>query len=468
MISLGIDIGTTSICAVLYDLTEDKIIRNVSAPNSFVNTGSYLQDPDRIVSVVKELYKELMMELKLWTGERETRKGVVLAGVGISSQMHGILYTDSMGKAVTPLYTWKNEDGNKEYRDGLTYACYLAKETGLPFYTGYGSVTHFYLQETGQIPDNAAAFVGIGDYLAMQLTGSRKAVVHKTMAVSFGGCHLEDGRFELEKLLAAGVDISYYPAVAGAKDLTAGSMKLESETDLTGGDRVAPESIPVLYAVGDNQASFLGAVRDQEHAVSINVGTGSQVSVYSKDFYPEAGIDIRPWIEDGYLYVGASLNGGKVYERLAAFFEEVCEKFTGQKIDAYKAMERLAMEEKETKLRAVPTLYGSRKETESGQEAGIYGLNPDNFHPEDFIRSFTAGMAHELFSLYSTFPDMVCAGKTQIVASGNGIRKNSLLREDVERVFGLPVIFTDREEEAASGAALYVRRAVIEGGAECR
>lgn len=82
MISLGIDIGTTSICAVLYDLTEDKIIRSVSAPNSFVNTGSYLQDPDRIVSVVKELYKELMMELKLWTGEHETRKDMTLGRSG--------------------------------------------------------------------------------------------------------------------------------------------------------------------------------------------------------------------------------------------------------------------------------------------------------------------------------------------------------------------------------------------------
>ena len=30
MISLGIDIGTTSICAVLYDLTEDKIIKSLS------------------------------------------------------------------------------------------------------------------------------------------------------------------------------------------------------------------------------------------------------------------------------------------------------------------------------------------------------------------------------------------------------------------------------------------------------
>ena len=61
MISLGIDIGTTSICAVLYDLTEDKIIKSLSVPNSFINTGSYLQDPDRIVSLAKELLKELLL-----------------------------------------------------------------------------------------------------------------------------------------------------------------------------------------------------------------------------------------------------------------------------------------------------------------------------------------------------------------------------------------------------------------------
>ena len=157
MISLGIDIGTTSICAVLYDLTEDKIIKSLSTPNSFINTGSYLQDPDRIVSLAKELLKELLMEFKAWAGEHEARNIRKPAGVGISSQMHGILYTDRTGRAVSPLYTWKNEDGNQRYRDGLTYARYLVKETGLPFYTGYGSVTHFYLQENQQIPDEAVA-----------------------------------------------------------------------------------------------------------------------------------------------------------------------------------------------------------------------------------------------------------------------------------------------------------------------
>ena len=410
MISLGIDIGTTSICAVLYDLTEDKIIKSLSVPNSFINTGSYLQDPDRIVSLAKELLKELLMEFKAWAGEHEARNIRKPAGVGISSQMHGILYTDRTGRAVSPLYTWKNEDGNQRYRDGLTYARYLVKETELPFYTGYGSVTHFYLQENQQIPDEAVAFVGIG----------------------------------------------------------VGTVVMEQTAVLPAGGTAEPEAIPVFCAVGDNQASFLGAVKDKEHSVSINVGTGSQVSVYSGEWDPAAGTDIRPWIDHGYLYVGASLNGGKVYERLAAFFEEVCEEFAGQKVNAYETMERLAMEEQETELRAVPSLYGSREETDREPEAGIYGLNSGNFHPKDLIRSFTTGMARELFALYSAFPEKACAGKTQIVASGNGIRKNRLLREDVEKVFGLPVVFTDREEEAASGAALYVRQAVIEGGAECR
>lgn len=86
MISLGIDIGTTSICAVLYDLTEDKIIKSLSAPNSFINTGSYLQDPDRIVSLAKELLKELLMEFKAWAGEHEVRNIRKPAGVGISDR----------------------------------------------------------------------------------------------------------------------------------------------------------------------------------------------------------------------------------------------------------------------------------------------------------------------------------------------------------------------------------------------
>lgn len=64
--------------------------------------------------------------------------------------------------------------------------------------------------------------------------------------------------------------------------------------------------------------------------------------------------------------MGASLNGGKVYERLAAFFGEVCEQFTGEKPDIYAKMQEIAMEKEDTDLKAYPNLYGARGESQEG------------------------------------------------------------------------------------------------------
>ena len=58
-------------------------------------------------------------------------------------------------------------------------------------YTGYGSVTHFYLQEMGKIPADAQGFVDIGDYLAMRLTGSTRRRVNESLTASFGGFDLK-------------------------------------------------------------------------------------------------------------------------------------------------------------------------------------------------------------------------------------------------------------------------------------
>ena len=64
-------------------------------------------------------------------------------------------------------------------------------------------------------------------------------------------------------------------------------------------------------------------------------------------------------------------------------------------------------------------------------------------------------MALELFRMYEQLPEEMRREKREIVASGNGIRKNRLLQQEVERLFGLPVRFRDVEEEAAAGAAMW-------------
>ena len=84
MKAIGIDIGTTSICLVLYDPENGRIEESAGAPNEFLE-GGFRQDADRIVSVIKEKLD--------WLLDRNADVGVI----GVSAQMHGILYVDREG-----------------------------------------------------------------------------------------------------------------------------------------------------------------------------------------------------------------------------------------------------------------------------------------------------------------------------------------------------------------------------------
>ena len=468
MFYIGIDIGTTSICGVLYDPAHDQVVKELHGQNRFLQGDGFRQDPEEIVRISRNLLDELLegvgLEEEINPGHEENCRPQV-GGIGISSQMHGILYVDREGKAVSPFYTWKNEWGNESYREGKSYAEYLSKQTGMSLYSGYGSVTHFYLQRKGMIPEEAAAFVNIGDYFAMKLTGTKILPTDVTIAASFGGLDLARRQFALSVMEAAGVDISYYPEVV--------------EEKVTGNY----QGVPVVCAVGDNQTSFLGAVGDKVRSVSVNVGTGSQVSVFSDKLYETGKGEVRPFLGGGWLYVGASVNGGKAYERLAVLIEEILTSF-GVSIGretVYEIMERLGRTKKETTLRVLPALYGGRKrireetvrediQEESVKEnipeeivredredmaSGIFGLKEENFHISDLIRGFVSGMAGELYGLYQDLPEELRSGKTGIIASGNGIRKNPLLKEEIEKIYKLPAAFTDKKEEAATGAAIW-------------
>ena len=64
--------------------------------------------------------------------------------------MHGMLYVDASGRAVSPLYTWQDGSGELLLENGES-SVQLLKEV-VAAASGYGIVTHFYLQKKGQIP----------------------------------------------------------------------------------------------------------------------------------------------------------------------------------------------------------------------------------------------------------------------------------------------------------------------------
>ena len=113
MKAMGIDIGTTTACGILLDTDSGAVVDVRTLANDSVIEGKpfeWLQDPERIWELVQQMYMEF------------TGKYSDIGCIGLTGQMHGILYTDSEGRSVSPLYTWQDERGNEKMEDGKTYA----------------------------------------------------------------------------------------------------------------------------------------------------------------------------------------------------------------------------------------------------------------------------------------------------------------------------------------------------------
>lgn len=107
---MGIDIGTTTVSIVLTDTeTGKQLARETVEHNSFLQSSrpeQKIQDPGQIYEIVRELLAKMQGEHGLPDG------------IGFTGQMHGMLYVDASGMAVSPLYTWQDGSGEIPLEDG--------------------------------------------------------------------------------------------------------------------------------------------------------------------------------------------------------------------------------------------------------------------------------------------------------------------------------------------------------------
>ena len=429
MRTIGIDVGTTTISAVVVE-EDGRILDRLTVPNHAQRPGQgpweRLQDPEQVWKISLDLLGRL------------TAKWPDAAGIGVTGQQHGILYLDAAGEPVSPLYTWQDQRAGLPRGDGESYAAYLSRVTGFSVAPGYGLATHFYQVEHHLVPQQAKTFCTIPDFLAMRLSGRKTPRLDASNGASLGLFRLEAGAFSLDAMGEAGMSAALLPEVGGPGLLGIGPM-----------------GYPVSVAIGDNQASFLGATGGGKKGVLVNMGTGGQISIYTPHSTIVEGLETRPYPLGGCLLVGASLCGGRSYALLERFFRMTVEMVTGQAPSCYEAMERLLAASVPPKNvpRVQTTFAGTRQDP--AQRGAITGIDPDNFTPLHWIYGMMQGMAEELYELYRRgCPDRA---PEALYGAGNGLRKNRFLRAIVEERFGCPMVLSPNEEEAACGAALYVQ-----------
>ncbi|MBE6733683.1 MAG: hypothetical protein E7561_06785 [Ruminococcaceae bacterium] len=407
MKTIGIDIGTTSICGISLDtdsgIIEQKIEKKNDTWIATENSWEKAQNPDKILEIAFSIIDELYSD--------------DVVSIGVTGQMHGIVYLNSLGDAVSPLYTWQDERGNLPYND-TTYAKHLNS------FAGYGYVTHFYNKQNGLVPENAVKFCTIHDYVAMKLAGKSNPITHISDAASFGQYDLSANAFT--------VCDSFLPDVSADYTIIGNYKKAA-----------------VTVAIGDNQASFIGSASGQ-NSVLVNVGTGSQVSLVSERIVNIPDIEVRPYIENKYLLVGCSLCGGKSFDLLERFFRATAELVTGTHIDnAYAAMDKAAATIEESSLKVDNRFMGTRSNTEI--KGSITSITPENFNPYELIRAMISGMSKELYDMFANM-NTACEN---LIGSGNGIRKNKALTKELSKDFGTGIKIPCHREEACFGAALF-------------
>lgn len=411
---IGIDIGTTTICGLLYDLEERKVAGLKSLPNTVPSPPAYTQDPNEIYFAV----------LSIITALKAEAADDKIAAIGFSSQMHGILYVDKNGRDVTSFYTWQNQWGKEK---GLEEV--ISSRLGYKVYTGYGLVTHRAIEK---LPEEAVTFCNIGDYVAERLCGQTHIVCDTSVAASLGIWDVERGQVTT----AFEEDMHYFPTVTQCATVI-GSY----------------EGIPVVTPFGDNQCSFLGSVLELESDMVLNYGTSGQLSFYEKGNNCYPGFEKRPFGKDGYLHVAFSLAGGEAFQILADFYKDVL-RSTGirSKVLIYDILDKLEYTECDKHIKCEPYFLGKRGEPDA--KAGFSGITKENFTLSSMTFAVLDGMAEELFSFYRTLPEIVREEKHDLIATGNGICRNKNLQRIVEEKYQRPLILRESGEGSALGALM--------------
>lgn len=430
MKAIGLDIGTTTLSAIILDGETGGVIETMNIANGADMPqdvpGGRLQDANVIAEKAVGMVRTLI------------EKHGPVEVVGIDGQMHGMLYVDENGDAVSPLYTWQDGRGSLPCEGG-TYASVLTELAGYPMASGFGLTTHYWFVKNGCVPEKAVKLCTIYDYAGMKLTGGKAPLMHSSSAASLGLYDSKNACWDMEAIRKAGMDPAMLPDVTDGYAIQ-GCM---------------PEGAQVSCGIGDNQASFIGAVRDMDSAILVNIGTGGQVSMMSDTPGSAENIERRPLGEGASILVGSSLCGGRAYALLENFVRSCAAAggYAGDKLYAPMNEAGLRALEFADPWKVDTRFNGTRKEP--GIRGCFSGVSVDNFDFDHLVGGVLMGMAAELHGLYGEMRTIDSRKLTVLVGSGNGIRRNPALKKAFEMAFGLDMVIPAHLEEAAYGAALF-------------
>ncbi|KAG7515183.1 sedoheptulokinase [Solea senegalensis] len=447
---LGVDVGTTSVKAILLD-SDSRVVVATHAlstdSDTIDNSGTKAKEQD--TGLIIDALNRCVASLP-----RDKLQRVL--SIGVCGQMHGVLLwkAQSCDWSSGDFFTTRDTSQLITWQDGRCSSDFLTSlpkpDSHLSVATGFGCATIFwYMKHRPEFLEDFTVAGTIQDYVVSVLCGLDRCVMTPQNAASWGFFNTTTNQWNIDILKAAGFPLTLLPHCVPSGDLVG-----QTCFDWHG----IPAGTPVGAALGDFQCSVYSCMSARTDAV-LNISTSAQLTfAMPADFkppdspQPDSAISYFPYFDSVYLAVAASLNGGNVLatfvEMLMAWMKELNAELTESYL--YEKLIVSALEQETSDLRISPTILGERHNPHClGQVTNISASNLALGH---VTRALCRGVLDNVTSMLPV-ERLQQAGVSRIVGSGSALARNEVLRQEVEKVFPQPVVYR-KNADSATGAAM--------------
>ncbi|MDP4092799.1 MAG: gluconokinase [Bacillota bacterium] len=443
---MGVDIGTSSVKAVVFDFDGiQKSIGQIGYSVISSANGKMEIDPELVFNSMLKAVKICMDDLGI--------NNHAISGIGFSSQMHSLMAVDGTGEPLTGLVIW----ADTRARDAAAFigceydTADLYYRTGCkPDHPSYPLSKILWLKNNYPgIFNKACKFITIKEYIIFKLFGVY--CVDSTTASSQGYYNIHGNRWDEDILnRVLGIDSSRLGDVVECTHILKG-FKPEYESIL-GLNR----DIPVAIGSGDGISANVGCGSCDEHSLSCTIGTSGAIRIMTGK--PILDSQSRTWcysfLKDKWVLGGAVNNGGIALKWLEEQFGEQFKADASKSNNSiYKLFDKYSDEIKPGSdgLIFLPQLTGERcPDWNSGAKGLMFGLTYSHGR-KHLVKAAMEGVMYRMYWVYEVISGM-CASIKEIRANGGYSESQAWLKIQAD-IFGTEILVSGVSEASALGAA---------------
>ncbi|MFC2947838.1 gluconokinase [Virgibacillus sediminis] len=430
---IGLDLGTTSVKAVLFDMAGSLIAEAEQMIETLhPQPGWAEQDPVQIEASCRQALKEVTDEAEVQEGE--------LVSIGISAAMHSLICLDEDDRPLSNMLIWS--DGRSSAQ-----AEKLMHTKGMDIYSRTGTPIHPMspLNKLLWMKENefdgyqqAASYMSMKEYLLKKWYGER--VIDYSMASATGMYNLESHTWDKEALEVAGIRKEQLSQIVAPTYVLRGmDQHIAEEIGI-------PATTPLVIGAADGQLANLGNGSILPGEVNVSVGTSGAIRQFIRGGKVNEKHETFTYAftEDTSIIGGPTNNGGIALQWLKDLLD-----FQGTHDELTSLAETVSPGA--DGIIFLPYVNGERAPLWNQHAKGnFYGLNIRH-RKEQLVRAVLEGITFNIYQIGKSLEEI--AGEPKKISVNGGLTKSSLWVQIMADVFGQEIYLSDTHHNAAWGAA---------------